>query len=253
MVPSRRRGSSSRVAPMRAPVCERVSMVVVLLAVLLGCKKRPEPTEPGPTAPTVSTTEVRAAEIVPKLKARMDLLSTIAKTARKEPKVKKERPLKTKLETKQFIVIGEKWLDDVHYEPTSAELSLRDTTLSLCGHALKATPPKDDDLRYADECLAWQYVAVIRTRKIVMPVVNMEKKTFKPGQLDGDLLLFDLADGAIVGRYLLGIMNSDELTWFEGKPADEWTEESKRDLVKNVRGVIEERLQLERDSSGTPD
>ncbi len=232
---------------------ERTLVVTMLIAALLACKKKPVVTDSDAGTPPLSTTAAQMAELTPKLKARMDMLSAMAKTAASEPKVRKERPLKTKLETAEFITIGDKWLADVHYNHTDDELDFDDTTLALCGYAVKATEPQGDSLRYAEQCLAWKYIAVIRPRKVIQPVVNMNSKTFKPGQLDGDLLLFDLADGTIVGRYLLGITNSDELTWFEGKPEEEWKEESKRDLVKNTRGVIEERLKLERDSSGTPD
>lgn len=231
---------------------ELVATAALVLLPLLACKKKPPP-DTSPSPPTVSTTAARASELKPKMKARIDKLAAMALKAKSEPKVRKERPLKTKLDKEKFIVIGEKWLDNVHYEPATGEIDLDNTTLSLCGYALDKAEPKDDDLKYFDECLNWEHVAVVRSRRIILPVVKMATKTFEPGQLDGDLLLFDLASGEIVGRYLLGITNSDELKWFEGKPESDWKDESKRDLVKNVQSVVEERLLLERDSSGTPD
>jgi hypothetical protein len=233
-------------------VCEAIVSVALLSAVLLACKKKEAPA-PSTETPTVSTAIARHAELVPKLKARMEMLASIGKTSKSEPKLKKEKPLATKLDKNELVIIGDKWLDDVHRDPDADEVDLEDTNLSLCEYAIREQAPDDDDVKYMQECLAWKYVAVIRPRKILFPVIKMASKTFEPGQLDGDLLLFDLSSGEIAGRYLLGITNSDELKWFEGKPEEDWKTESKRDLVENVRAVIEERLAQTRDSSGTPD
>jgi len=71
-----------------------------------------------------------------------------------------------------------------------------------------------------------------------------------PGGVEGDVLLFGVSDTTIQARYRFHTTNSDELKWFEGKPEKEWADESIRDLAKNLKGVIEERLALERDSMG---
>jgi hypothetical protein len=231
---------------------EGIVGVALVGAALLACKKKDAPA-PSTDTPAVSTTRVRHSELAPKLKARIETLAGIGKTAASEPKLKKEKPIANKLDKKQFVIVGDKWLDNVHYDQGPEELDLEDTKLAACEYAIDEESPDDDDVSYMDECLAWEYVAVIRPRKIVLPVIKMASKTFEPGQLDGDLLLFDLSSGEIVGRYLLGITNSDELKWFEGKPEEDWKTESKRDLVQNVRAVIEERLAQTRDSSGTPD
>lgn len=228
---------------------ERVMVVALLMLALLACKKKREP-DTTPTIQTVSPTALRANELKPKVKARIDKLAGIATKAKSEPKVKKERPFKPKLEKDKFIVLGDKWLEDVHYEPTAEEIDLDNTTLSLCEYALKDATSTDDQVGYMETCLQWEYVAVVRPKKITLPVIKMQTKSFDPGLLEGDLLLFDLASGDIVGRYVLRITNSDTLSWFEGTPEKEWQDKSKRDLVENVRGVIEERLQLERDTTG---
>ena len=236
---------------MRRRFLDEAFGVALLGLALLACKKKEAPA-PTSDTPTVSTTRTRYDELAPKMKARLEKLAAMSKQAESEPKVKKEKPFATKLEDKQFIVIGDRWLDNPHYEPNAEEIDLDDTNLSLCSYATKSESPKDDDNGYMEECLAWKHVAVVRARKIVLPVVDMQSKTFEPGKLDGDLLLFDLSTGEIVGRYLLGITNSDELKWFEGRPEQDWKDESKRDLVENVRGVVSERLRQERDTSGTP-
>lgn len=228
-----------------------VLAALFVCAALLACKKKEAPSSTTST-PTVSTTKVKLDELKPKVKARMETLASIAEKAKAEAKVKKEKPFATKLEKSQFVILGEKWAADPNYQEGADELELDNTTLALAKYALDATTEKQDDVRYMEEALAIEYVAVVRTRSVVLPVVKLESKTFTPGELNGDLLLFDLKTEDIVGRYLLGITNSDELKWFEGKPEDEWKTESKRDLVENVRGVIAERLQHERDSSGNP-
>jgi hypothetical protein len=78
--------------------------------------------------------------------------------------------------------------------------------------------------------------------------MNMSQKTFAPGEVDGDMLLFELASGEIKGRYKLLITNSDKVSYIEGKPENEWQKVANDDLVENVTGVTKERLQLERDS-----
>jgi hypothetical protein len=223
----------------------------VLCVALFACKKKEAPSA-STSPPTVSTSKVQYDELVPKVKARLDKLAAIAAKAKTEPKVKKEKPFATKLADSDFVLLGDKWAADVNAQASPDELELKDSTLSLAKYALNEASPKESDVKYMQESLETKYVAVIRPRSTILPVIRMAEKKFTPGELNGDLLLFDLENQAIVGRYLLGITNSDELKWFEGKPEQDWKDESKRDLVENVRNVIGERLRQERDSSGDP-
>jgi len=227
----------------------------LVLGALLACKKRSAP-DPTPTVVTESEHSKRVKELQPKAKAFMAKLSELAQKAKSEPAVKSDQALKTKLEEKQFVIIGDKWLTEPNRSPTDGEVDLGDTTLSLCAYAVGKKPEstKDSDLKsdveYMERCLAWEYVAVVRPKKITMPKIKMESKTFEPGDVTGDMLLFAMPAGELKARYRFGTTNSDELTWFEGKPEKDWSDESKRDLVKNLKGVIQERMALERDSMG---
>ncbi|MBK8997163.1 MAG: hypothetical protein IPM35_15640 [Myxococcales bacterium] len=227
----------------------------VLLGALLACKKKSAP-DPAPTVYTEPEHLKRFKELTPKVKALLGKLPEMSQKAKTEPAVKSEQPLKTKLEKTKFVTIGDKWLLDVHRDPSDGELDLDDTKLSLCAYAVEKQGEslKDSDIkdnvRYMEECLAWEYIAVVRPKKVTMPKIMMATKTFEPGEVSGDLLLFAMPAGEIKARYRFRTTNSDELKWFEGKPEKEWSDESKRDLVENLKGVIEERFALERDSMG---
>lgn len=231
------------------------SCLILLLGALLACKKKSS-ADPTPTVVTESEDAKRFKELQPKAKVLVAKLSDMFQKAKSEPAVKSDQPLKTKVEGEKLIIIGDKWLADTHRDPAEDEIDLDDATLSLCAYAVdkKAESTKDGDLKsdvgYMQQCLAWEYIAVVRTKKITMPKIKMESKSFDPGEVSGDLLLFAMPAGEIKARYRFRTTNSDELTWFEGKPEKEWAEESKRDLVKNLKGVIQERLALERDSMG---
>lgn len=220
-------------------------------ATLLACKKKaPEPAPaPAPSA-TVSPDLESAKKLQPDIKKLMGRVSDMAAKARKEPKVRADRPFKTKLEDGKYIIVGDKWLDDPHRKAGDDELDLGVTVLSLCAYAAKDDELEANDLKYMQECLGWDYMAVVRQRSLTPPKVKLDSDSFDAGSFVGDLLLFDLDTGNIVGRYQMNITNSDKLTYQEGKPEAEWQELAKRDLLENVTGVIGERLRLERDSMG---
>lgn len=226
-----------------------------LLVALLACKKKSDPA-PAPTVVTESEHVKRFKELQPKVKALLGKLPEMSQKAKSEPAVKSDKPLTVKLEKTKFITIGDKWLQDVQRSPADGELDLDDSKLSLCAYAVDKKPEstKDSDIKsdvgYMEECLAWEYIAVVRPKQITMPKIMMATKTFEPGEVQGDLLLFAVPAGEIKARYRFRTTNSDELKWFEGKPEKEWSDESKRDLVENLKGVIQERFALERDSMG---
>ncbi len=237
------------------PRLHAVLWLGVLLGALLACKKKSDPA-PAPTVYTEPEHLKRFKELAPKVKALLGKLPEMSQKAKSEPAVKSDKPLTVKLEKTKFITIGDKWLLDVHRDPTDGEIDLDDTKLSLCAYAVDKKPEsmKDSDIKsdvgYMEDCLAWEYIAVVRPKKVTMPKIMMATKTFEPGEVQGDLLLFAMPAGEIKARYRFRTTNSDELKWFEGKPEKEWSDESKRDLVENLKGVIEERFALERDSMG---
>lgn len=230
-------------------------LFAVLLGALLACKKKTA-SEPTPTVSTESPDAKRFRELVPKVKSLVGKLPAMDEKAKAESPVKRDQPLATKLETTKVVIVGDKWLSDAHRSTGDGELDLGDATLSLCARAIdkKVESTKDsevkDDVKYLEQCLAWEHVAVVRVRKVTMPKIKMASETFAPGGVEGDVILFGVSDTTIQARYRFHTTNSDELKWFEGKPEKEWVDESIRDLAKNLKGVIEERLALERDSMG---
>lgn len=228
----------------------RSVLVLLMLVVgsLLACKKRKAPDPmPVPSA-TAAPENVKGKELAPQLKKFMDQVEAIAKKAAKEPPVRKDRPFKTKLEKGKFVIVADKWLKNPHADVSDDELELKVTVLSLCAYDKDKTEVAVNDLKYAEECLGWDYIAVVRQRSLTMPKVKMATKTFDPGSFLADMLLFEIESGEIKGRYQMSITNSDKLTYLENRSEDDWHSVAKRDLLENVTGVIEERLQLERDS-----
>jgi len=232
-----------------------ILLIATFLGALLACKKKTA-SDPAPTVTTESPDAKRFKELVPKVKTLVGKLPGMDEKAKAESPVKSDRPLATKLENAKVVIVGDKWLGDTHRSAGDGELDLGDATLSLCAHAIgkKVESTKDseikDDVKYMEQCLAWEYVAVVRARKLTTPKIKMASKSFAPGGVEGDVLLFGVSDATIQARYRFHTTNSDELKWFEGKPEKEWADESMRDLAKNLKGVIEERLALERDSMG---
>lgn len=226
-----------------------LGVVVVLVGALLACKRKaPDPT-PTTTAPTESPLWTEAKKLRPEVKTRLGQIKALEAKAKSEPPVRTDKPFKEKLEEEKFVIVGDKYLADVHYTKTDKELEIRDTTLSLCDYDQEnKADPTADDVSRLKECAAWTHAAVIRPRKVSFPKMNMSAKTFAPGEIDGDMLLFELSSGEIKGRYKVVTTNSDKVTYIEGKPEDEWQKVANDDLVTNVTGVTEERLKLERDS-----
>lgn len=229
-------------------------MCVALLvgATLLACKKKtPAPAAPAPAPTATASPDVEAAKkLQPDIQKFTTRVSDMAAKARKEPKVRADKAFKTKLEEGKFVIVGDKWLTDPHRKAGDDELDLGVTVLSLCAYTAKDDDLEAGDLKYMQECLGWDYMAVVRPRSLTLPKVKLDTDSFDPGSFLADLLLFDLDTGSIVGRYQMNITNSDKLTYQEGKPEAEWQDLAKRDLLENVTGVIGERLRLERDSMG---
>jgi hypothetical protein len=223
-------------------------LVMLVVGTLLACKKKkaPDPT-PVASAP-VAPENVKGKELAPKNKQFIEQVEAMAKKAAKEPPVRRDKPFKTKLEKGKFVIVGSKWMTNPHADVADDELELKPTVLSLCTYDKDKTEIALNDLKYAEECLGWEYIAVVRQKSLSMPKVKMATKTFDPGSFIGDMLLFEVLSGEIKGRYQMSITNSDKLTYLENRSEDDWHSVAKRDLLENVTGVIEERLQLERDS-----
>lgn len=228
----------------------RAVFALVVIGALLACKKKEAPTETTEPVKTESPNVAKGKALQPVLKTRLGQITAVSKKVKSEPAVKKDQPFKTKLEKTQYFILGAPWLDNPGRPHDENELDLDDTTFFICTNRGEQTEFTDDELKWMQECIDWKYIAVVRPKKVTVPKIKLDSKSFEPGQFDGDLLLFELSTGNIVGRYQMGITNSDKLTYLEGKSEKEWEKESMNDLLENVTGVIEERMSLERDSMG---
>lgn len=227
-----------------------LTCALLLLAALLACKKKPPPKPtPAPSA-TVSPELERAQKMLPDVKKLMTSLEEMSKKAEKEPRVRKNKKFDTKLEDDKILIVAQKWLTDRSREAEANELAITETVLSLCSTIAYLAKPKAEDAKWMDECLAWKYVAVVRPRELTLPKVNMAEKSFDPGSQDGDVLLFEIASGDIVGRYKFSITNSDEIRELENSKESDWNDRAKQDLLENVVGVIGEQLRHEREDMG---
>lgn len=232
-----------------------VSLVALLGIALLACKKK-STSSPSPSVSTESEQSKRFKELAPKVKTLVGKLPTMAEKAKSEPVVKKDQPLADKLDKAKFLIVGDKWLDAPDRKADEGEVDLGSSTLYLCKNAAGKDPHKTknsdlkNDVGYMEECLGWEYVAVLRARAVTMPKIKMASKSFDKGEVQGDLLLFSASTAEVAARYTFRTTNSDELSWFEDTPEQEWVDKSKRDLVENLQGVIQERLAGERDTMG---
>lgn len=227
------------------------ALSTVLIAVT-ACQKREAPVSSSePTAAATESPDVaQAKKEQPKLKAMMDKMPDIAKKASTEPPVKVSQPLATKLENAKFAIIGQKWVTEPFRDPAPDELDFDHSVFSICSSTATDEKLDAEDLKYMQECLAWEYLAVVRPRGVTMPKVKLAEKSFEAGSCTGDVLLFELKSGEVKGRYTMNITNSDEISNFQGSSDKDWQDQAKRDLLENVTGVIGERLRLERDSMG---
>jgi hypothetical protein len=224
-----------------------VIFAMVLLGVLLACKKQAPAPSPAPTALPDPEKEA-ATKLNPGVKTLLGQLSTIATKAKAEPKVKKDKGLTEKLEKEKYVILGEAWLTDPNRSADKGEVELKNTTLSLCAYNKDKERLPTSEQGYAKECTAWQYVAVVRKKSVTLPKVNTSTKTFAPGSYIADMLLFDLKTAEIKARYLMNITNSDKLTYLENSTEEEWNKKAADDLAENVTGVIDEQMAQDRKS-----
>lgn len=100
-------------------------------------------------------------------------------------------------------------------------------------------------IKWAEECLAWEYFAVVRQRSLKLPKVSKSEHTFDKGSFSADMLLVEIATGEIKGRYVMRITNSDKFTVLDSATEGEIQVAAEKDLAENITGVIGERLRGE--------
>ncbi len=224
-----------------------VSLVALVAVPLLACKQRKSPPDPTPVAaPTVSPNVAKTKELKPKLKKHVEEgIYGLAAKLKKEPKVRANKPFSGNLEDEKYVVVGLPWLEEPDRSDEAGEVNLGDTTLHLCHGFQDDEELSNDQLKWGEECLAWEYAAVVRKRSLKLPKVSKEAHTFDKGSFFADMLLVEIATGSIKGRYLMRITNSDKFTVLDTATEGEIQIASEKDLVENVLGVIGERLRGE--------
>src|SRR5690242_1691644 len=138
----------------------RAMPLVLLLGVLLACKKKaPEPT-PTPTATsTESPNTTEAKKLLPQVKERLTQVKALDAKTKSEPAVRVDKPFKEKLEKEKVIILGDKWVADMGYSQTDKELRILDSTISLCNSNKEKTDFNTDEVRWFKECTVFTHAA----------------------------------------------------------------------------------------------
>ena len=86
-------------------------------------------------------------------------------------------------------------------------------TVAVCGEALRGAfyGAAAGARAFMTECARTQYVFVLRTRVHEMATV-LDNQSFSPGRYEGDVLLFRLSDGALLGGFAVAATNGDEVS-----------------------------------------
>jgi hypothetical protein len=92
--------------------------------------------------------------------------------------------------------------------------ALHANRVQVCGEALREDDP--DSLPkgiplYLEECERAEYVFVLRPT-VDEAATLIDDATFQPGRFEGDVLLFRLADGALLGGFAVSEKSSEEVT-----------------------------------------
>jgi hypothetical protein len=225
-----------------------------------GCERTKPKKDTAPAArESSSKLEKKAKKLGPKVTKRLSQISSLAKKAGSEPPVEANEPLKKKLETGTWVILGDAWLKDPHHVAAADELSFDTGPVSLCAFAVEENEDEADededeedqepdavddlDVELLQECAALEYVAVIRTHDLDRPEVHADRGTFERGEFRGDLLVFHLKSGEVRGRYKIAVTNDAELTQ-DGKSSrdDAWIGLAMANLKGNVERAAEEKL-----------
>lgn len=223
-----------------------VPLLLSLIAPLLACKQRKAP-DPTPAAvATESPNSIKTKELKPKLKKHVEEgIYGLATKLKKEPKVRANKPFKTKLEDAKVVIVGLPWLEEPDRSVAAGEVPLGDITLHLCHGFQTDDELSTDQIKWAEECLAWEYLAVVRQRSLTLPKVTKADNTFEKGSFFADMLLVEIATGEIKGRYIMRITNSEKFTVLTTSTESEIQTAAEKDLAENITGVIGERLRGE--------
>jgi hypothetical protein len=210
--------------------------LVLVLGVPVSCKSRPDgqgasfdvdAARPDPIAP------LRA-----RVKTKLAAIAAIAPNAQAAPPVKQGgKPLS--LASGAYFVTAPDYLADPHATVKNDDGRPRfdGSVYSLCAYATSGTvPPASEDQKYLEQCDAWTHVAVARTQAWTVPTIDLDSKRFSPGMYVGDLLVYAIDSGQLVGSFVVTGTNNKELE-FDVKKGES-SADKKRDFVNNATADI---------------
>jgi hypothetical protein len=211
-------------------------LIAMLVCVLLACKRKESQGGSGSLSD-------RAAKLKPDAKKRLAQLAALAPKVKAEAAVTSDQPVAVKLSRKTVAITDEQSLTDPTSSGPSQELSFDNTLLSLCKHGTEGEPKNEDDVRYLEECVALEVVAVIRQKNLERPKIKMNSETYEIGKLKVDVLIYELETAKLIGAYDVFVTNDLELKLPGNDQSEEdWMRMAMSDLQVNVETKVEEKL-----------
>ncbi|MBM4779597.1 MAG: hypothetical protein GQE15_17980 [Archangiaceae bacterium] len=170
-------------------------VVVVSLVASSSCKKSPPPVDPAFES---AATAVKARlAMLPRIKQAVDATPRLSADTLALPGGRKASA--TLVTVEQLTSLGACFSD----APICDDFWWR---LSRCEQLSQLAPAAATDFDTISEvkrCAALQYVAVARQRAFTAPAVDKASKTYRPGHLSVELLVFDLETGAALGGFIV--------------------------------------------------
>lgn len=170
--------------------------VLVSVVVLSACKPAPPPIDPS-FEPAAANVKARLA-MLPRIKQTLDATPALTADTLALPGGKKASA--TLVTVEQLTSLGACFSD----APICDELWWR---LAGCERLAQLTPAaasaQFDALNEVKRCAGLRYLAVARKRAFTPPAVDKASKTYRPGHLSVELLVFDLESGTALGGFVV--------------------------------------------------
>lgn len=170
--------------------------LLVSIAVLSACKPAPPPIDP--TFEPAATAVKAHLAMLPRIKQTLDATPPLTADTLALPGGRKASA--TLVTAEQLTSLGACFSD----APICDEFWWR---LSRCERLSQLTPAaastEFDSLNEVKRCAGLRYLAVARKRAFTSPAVDKASKTYRPGHLSVELLVFDLETGASLGGFIV--------------------------------------------------
>lgn len=223
---------------MKGPLRRIVVLVVLLACVLLACKRKESGAGAGP-----SSLGARAAKLKPDVQKRLSQVAALAPKVNAEPAVTTDAPIASNPSRASVAIVGHQYLADPNRSDINERPRFDNTLLGLCKYGTEQEPKTEDDVQRLEKCAALTTVAVIRSRGVERPKIKLKSKSFDPGKLQADVLVYELETGKLIATYDLLVMNGPKLELpGEGQSEDEWMGLAMADLEVVAQTKVEEKL-----------